>query len=251
MSPIHEVVSLAQVMSEPRRHPIYHQWLRRRRHRLTGLDVTGLRVLMADGAYRPDFLDPSPLSSEPTFEEGLAALLNTPTEQVYPELVDATMGRPAGLRNRLLDDPDRAKSEAAAAIRRLWKATVEPEWPSMRQALRAEMVDRALQVNREGLRAVVPRLHPSTACRGDTITVERPVDVVADCPQGLLLVPSLFITDRVQCTTADHWTPAIYYPPPGGTSGQHPPLQGRWTGSSGRPGRRSWPRSPPPCRPPL
>lgn len=170
---------------------------------------------MADGAYRPDFLDPSPLSSEPTFEEGLAALLATPTEQVYAELVDATVGQPADVRRGLLDDPDRAISGAAAAVRRLWKAAVEPEWPSMRQALRAELLDRALQVNREGLRAVIPRLHHSTACQGDTITVERPVDVVADCPKGLLLVPSLFITDRVQCTTADHWTPAIYYPASG------------------------------------
>lgn len=215
MSPIHEVVSLAQLLTEPRRHPIYHQWLRRRRHRLSGLDLTGLTILMADGAYRPDFLDPSSLSNEPTFEEGLAALLATPTEQVYAELVDATMGRAAVVRHRLLDDPDRVRSEAAAAVRRLWQAVVEPEWPSMRQALRAEMLDRALQVNREGLRAVIPRLHHSMTYQDETITVERPVDVVAHCPQGLLLVPSLFITDRVQCTTADHWTSAIYYPASG------------------------------------
>lgn len=215
MSPVHEVVSLAQLLTEPRRHPIYHHWLRRRWRRLAGLDLTGLTVLMAAGAYRPDFLDPSCVSSEPTFEEGLAAVLATPTEQVYAELVDATRGRPADVRHRLLDDPDRARSEAAAVVRRLWKAAVEPEWPSMRQALRAEMLDRALQVNRDGLRAVIPRLHHSMACQDDTITVERPVDVVAPCPEGLLLVPSLFITDRVQCTTADHWTPAIYYPASG------------------------------------
>jgi DNA-binding transcriptional ArsR family regulator len=89
MSPIHEVVSLAQLLTEPRRHPMYQQWLRRRQHRLAGLDLSALTVFMADGAYRPD------------------------------------------------------------------------------------------------------------------------------CPDGLLLIPSLFITDRVQCTTSDHWTPAIYYPAPG------------------------------------
>jgi DNA-binding transcriptional ArsR family regulator len=215
LSPIHEVVSLAQLLTEPRRHPMYDQWLRRRRHRLSGLDLTALTVFMADGAYRPDFLDPSPPSSEPTFEEGLAALLGAPTDEVYAELVDATMGHQPEVRRRLLDDPDRTRSEAAVAVRRLWKAAVEPEWPSMRQALRAEMLDRALQVNREGLRAVIPRLHPSTACESDTVTVDRAVDVETDCPEGLLIVPSLFITDRVQCTTSDHWTPTIYYPASG------------------------------------
>ena len=215
MSPIHEVVSLAQLMTEPRRHPLYHQWLRRRRHQLLGLDLAALTVYMADGAYRPDFLDPSPLSSEPSFEEGLAALLATPAENVYAELVDATRGHRAQTRRRLLEDPDRARSEAAAAVRRLWKAAVEPDWPSMRQALRTEMLDRALQVNREGLRAVAPRLHRSTAYEADTITVETSVDIDADCSDGLILIPSLFITDRVQCTTSDHWTPAIYYPASG------------------------------------
>lgn len=215
MSPIHEVVSLARLLTEPRRHPRYHQWLRRRRHQLSGLDLTPLTVFMADGAYRPDFLDPPPLSSEPTFEEGLAALLATPTDQVYAELVDATRRHSAEVRRRLLDDPDRARSEAAAATRRLWRAAVEPEWASMRQALRAEMLDRAVQVNREGLRAVIARLHASMACDADTVTVETTVDVDADCPDGLVLVPSLFITDRVQCTTSEHWTPAICYPASG------------------------------------
>ncbi|GJF23751.1 DUF5937 family protein [Streptomyces sp. HO565] len=215
MSPIHEVVSLAQLLTEPHRHPMFHSWLRRRRLRLLLPDLRALTVFMADGAYRPDFLDPSPMSSEPTFEEGLTALLAAPTDQTYAELVDATTGHGADLRRRLLDDPDRARSEAADVLRRLWKAVVEPEWPSMRQALRAEMLDRALQVNREGLRAVLPRLHPSAACDGDTITVEKTVDIDVDCPEGLILVPSLFITDRTQCTTSDHWTPAIYYPASG------------------------------------
>ncbi|MFI7030388.1 DUF5937 family protein [Microbispora rosea] len=215
MSPIHEVVSLARLLTEPQRHPMFHPWLRRRRHRLSGLDLTALTVFMADGAYRPDFLDPSPMSSEPTFDEGMDALLSTPADQVYAELADAAAGREAETGRRLLGDPARTRGEAADAVRRLWKAAVEPEWPSMRQALRAEMLDRALQVNREGLRTVLPRLHPSAACEGDTITVESAVDIAVDCPGGLILVPSLFITDRVQCTTSHHWAPAIYYPASG------------------------------------
>ncbi|WP_438453042.1 hypothetical protein [Streptomyces asiaticus] len=125
-------------------------------------------------------------STSPPPSFGLA----TPTDQVHAELVDATTGRGAEMGRRLLDDTDRARSEATDAVRRLWKAAVEPEWPSMRQALRAEMLDRAIQVNREGLRAVLPRLHHSAACEGDTITVESTVDIDLDCPEGLILVPS-------------------------------------------------------------
>ncbi|MDN3250804.1 DUF5937 family protein [Streptomyces mutabilis] len=215
MSPIHEVVSLAQLLTEPQRHPVFHPWLRRRQRHLASLDLRALTDFLAAGAYRPDFLDPSPKSSEPTFEEGMEQLLAAPRDQMYAELVDATRGREEAVAHRLLDDPDRARSEAAEALRRLWKAVVEPEWPSMRQALRAEMLDRALQVNREGLRAVLPRLHPSCVCGGDTINVMKAVDIDVDCTEGLILVPSLFITDRMQCTTSDHWTPAIYYPASG------------------------------------
>lgn len=215
MSPVHEVVSLARLLTEPRRHPVFHPWLRRRRQRLTGLDLSALTVFMADGAYRPDFLDPTPPTSEPTFDDGLAALLAAPVEQVHSELVDATARLEPAARRRLLDDPARTRADAAAAVRRLWRAAVEPEWPSMRQALRAELLDRAVQVNREGLRAVLPRLHPSVTSEGDTVTVESAVDVATDCPDGLILVPSLFITDRVQCTTSDHWSPAICYPATG------------------------------------
>ncbi|MFF7341761.1 DUF5937 family protein [Streptomyces sp. NPDC008163] len=215
MSPIHEVVSLAQLLTEPRRHAMFRPWLRRRHLHLSHPDLRALTVFMADGAYRPDFLDPSPMTSEPTFEEGMDALLSAPADQTYAELVDAVRGRGAAMGRRLLDDPERARSEAAGALRRLWDTVVEPEWVGMRQALRAELLDRAIQVNREGLRAVLPRLHPSAACEDDTVTVEKPVDIDVDCPQGLILVPSLFITDRVQCTTSDRWTPAIYYPASG------------------------------------
>ena len=214
MSPIHEVVSLAQLLTEPHRHSLFHSWLRRRRLRLPLGDLRALTVFMAEGAYRPDFLDPSPMSSEPTFAEGMDALLAAPADQTYAELIDATTGRGTKLR-QLLEDPDRARSDAADALRRLWKTAVEPEWPSMRQALRAEMLDRAIQVNREGLRAVLPRLHPSATCEGETITVEKVVDIDVYCPEGLILIPSLFITDRMQCTTSAHWTPAIYYPASG------------------------------------
>ncbi|GLW75081.1 transcriptional regulator [Kitasatospora phosalacinea] len=225
MSPIHEVVSLARLLTEPQRHPMFQPWLRRRRA-LPLPDLAPLTVLMAEGAYRPDFLDPSPTSSEPTFEEGVEALLAAPADRAHAELVDAAAGRGAAVARRLLDDPERFRSEAAEALRRLWKAVVEPEWPAMRQALRAEMLDRALQVNREGLRAVLPRLHPSAACEGDTVTVAKAVDIDVDCPDGLVLVPSLFITDRVQCTTSDHWTPAIYYPASGRYLWAAPPAPG-------------------------
>lgn len=102
------------------------------------------------------------------------ALLAASADQAYAEPVDATRGRRAEVGRRLLDEPDRARSEAADALRRLWKAVVEPEWPSMRQALRAEMLDRAIQVNREGLRAVLARLHPSAACGRLTVSWGRP-----------------------------------------------------------------------------
>ncbi len=124
MSPIHEVVSLAQLLTEPQRHAMFHPWLRRRHLHLTHPDLRALTVFMADGAYRPDFLDPSPMTSEPTFEEGMDALLAAPADQTYAELVDATRGRGADM-GRLLDDPPsepgpRRPMRCATSGRRWW-----------------------------------------------------------------------------------------------------------------------------------
>ncbi|SMF01825.1 DNA-binding transcriptional ArsR family regulator [Cellulosimicrobium cellulans J34] len=215
MSPVHEVVSLARVLTQPGRHAGFGPWLRRRRERWAGLDLSALTVFMADGAYRPDFLDPPPASDEPSFEDGLAAVLAAPVEQVRAELVDATRRCSPAVRARLLGDPEGARSAAADAVRRLWEAAVEPEWVSMRRALRAELVDRALQVGREGLGAVLPRLHGSLTFAEGTAVVRSAVDVEVAGRGGLVLVPSLFITDRVQCATSDHWSPAVFYPASG------------------------------------
>jgi DNA-binding transcriptional ArsR family regulator len=176
------------------------------------VDLSALTVFMGDGLYRPDFLDPSPLPGESTFEEGMAGLLAAPIDQVHAELVDATRRSAPDVRRRLLADPAVTRTRAAEAVGRLWKVAVEPEWPAMRRALRGELLDRAVQVNQDGLAAVLPRLHPSIGYDGDTVTVESALDIVVGSARGLILVPSLFITDRVQCATSDHWSPAIFYP---------------------------------------
>lgn len=217
LSPVHEAVSLALLLTEPQRHPVHQEWVRRRRTRLDALDVSALTVFMADGAYRPDFLDPTPLGGEPSFDDGLALLLGTPDDRVRAELVDATRHLPAATADELLADPRRTLERTARAVATVWRAVLEPEWSSLRQALRAEVLDRALQVTRDGLDRVVPRLHPSMDFRDGVLSVDRPVDleVMVEHREGLVLVPSLFITDRVQCSTSEYWSPAVYYPAAG------------------------------------
>ena len=57
---------------------------------------------------------------------------------------------------------------------------------------------------------MIADLHPDLVLRDRTVEARALVDLDVECPQGLLFVPTPFITDRPQCTTSEHWPATIY-----------------------------------------
>lgn len=222
ISPIHETVSVARLLTEPSRHPGYREWLRRRARALGTLNLTPLTRFMADQAYRPDFLDPPPAHPRSTIEEGLAALAATPDEVVRAELADAASGWPAEARQRLLDDWQTARTEASLAIEALWTRSVAADWPAMQSALQAEVTQRAFDVSERGLADVVGSLHPSLRLAGDRLVVDTRAEVVFDASRGSSWCPHCSCPTACSARRPITGEPRSITPARGATSGPSP-----------------------------
>ncbi len=212
ISPIHEAVSLVRMAMEPQRHPLHAPWLGRRARPIAAAETTILWPLMRPGHYRPDFLDPPLGGADHTFYDGLRALLATPISQVQAELHDSLDGSASAAAKELLADPERTRDACAAALQRLWDGVLASEWAALRLVLATDLLHRGQTLTRGGVAGMIGQLHSGVALNGSTVEVAAPVDIDVDCDEGLLLVPTIFITDRVQCVTADHWPATLYYP---------------------------------------
>lgn len=212
ISPIHETLSVIRALAEPHRHPVHGEWLRRRAGSISTQYLDTLRPLIPAGGYRPDFLDPPPKGQHDTIDDGLLGVVTTPVEQVTAELRDAlgSIGR-----GSVTDSPERLRRDCAAAIRHVWDTVLVPEWPSLKLVLDSDLLHRGAVLTQGGLGQMLSELHDDVQLHGNTVEVRHRMDIEVTCDQGLLLVPTVFITDRVQCVTADHWSPTIYYPAAG------------------------------------
>jgi len=211
ISPVHETLSVVRALAEPHRHPLHTDWLRRRTRTISAQALDTLRPLIPPGGYRPDFLDPPPRGQRDTIEDGLRALLQTPVEQVTAELRDGLGPTRAGR----LDSPARLQRECAAAVRHVWDTVLATEWPALKLVVESDLLHRGAVLTQGGLSQLLGELHKDVQLRDNSVEVRHAMDIEVDCHRGLLLVPTVFITDRVQCVTADHWPPTIYYPATG------------------------------------
>lgn len=211
ISPIHEVLSVVRALSEPDRHPLHTGWLRRRLPAVSAEALNILRPLIPPSRYRPDFLDPPPTGQRDTIDDGLRALAQTPPAQVVAELRDAIGSSRPDLRNA----PHAVQRDCAAAIRHVWRAVLATEWPALKIVLEGDLLHRGAVLTQGGLIQLFEGLHDDVHLQQNRVEVRHAMDIDVDCHRGLLLVPTVFITDRVQCVTADHWPPTIYYPATG------------------------------------
>lgn len=170
-----------------------------------------LRPLIQPGRYRPDFLDPPSTGQRDTIEDGLRALADTPREQVMAELCDAL----GTTRPDLLSAPESFQRQCAAAIQHVWRAILAAEWPALKLVVDSDLLHRGAVLTQGGVVQLLDGLHENVHLHQDTVEVQHAMDIDVDCRRGPLLVPTVFITDRVQCVTADHWPPTIYYPATG------------------------------------
>ncbi|MGH3097628.1 MAG: DUF5937 family protein [Streptosporangiales bacterium] len=214
IAPVHEAIGAIRVLLNPSRHPLHATWLRRVRAEATDLDLHQVAALMPDVGYMPDFLDPPPQSPVSTFEEDIARVRAIAPRQVGRELRLSLEERvDAPIRRALLRHPAATRNRLADLLERVWTALVLPYWPALRAVLEADVLYRGRRMADGGLRLVAADLHRDVRLVRDVLRVRSAYDYVGDCRDtGVVLVPSVFVTDRVNALVEPGWQPTLYYP---------------------------------------
>jgi DNA-binding transcriptional ArsR family regulator len=201
ISPLEEVLNAVRALHRPG--PVHARWAAANRG---GVDVPELVMLISGDVYFPDFL--SPLAG--TVEAQLAAITETPADQVRLELGMASAGR--DVPSELLADPARTRDLLAQQMRDCWTALIEPLWPRLRDVLDADIDYRTRLFRDGGLAAVVRSIHPGVAVDGPRILIPLVHSGRLELDErGLQLVPSVF-TPRLGLMMVPPWQPSLVYP---------------------------------------
>jgi DNA-binding transcriptional ArsR family regulator len=222
VSPLCETLRAVPLLARPDSSPVNLPWVRWAR---TELERRPLRLprlwplLVSDSPYLPEFLFPAPAARSPRFDEELARVRVTRAEAVRASLRRVFgQGRWPEPAMDLFERPQETLAELTAELADCYDRLVAPHWERIRPVLDADVNYRAGLLAGGGARALLGDLHPDIRWSGgrlvlsDSETVEPDGRVMLG-PDGLVLVPSLFIwpewsVNRSTSTQTTLWYPA-------------------------------------------
>lgn len=159
------------------------------------------------------FAAPPPAGLAQTLQDDLVEMLATDAGTVAAELAEVRAHRrPAPAVAAVLDDP-RVLERLADAMRRAWRAVLEPEWPRVQAVLQRDVRFRAERLASDGWAAAIGGVHERVRWQGGSIDVAGMADDVEVLGgRGLLLVPSVHSAYGIAVYREAPWQPAIVYP---------------------------------------
>jgi len=219
-SPMVEIVTSAAALTKPGLHGLYAGWRAQVRPRVAAARLeTFLAVVAGPGNWIPDFLTPVPVEARPLLRDELARILETPVDQVVPDVFRSWAGHePPPAVTRFADDPRGGLAQLAHEIRRYFEIAIRPWWPRLRAAAEGEIAHRAHTATTRGARTLLSGLHPHLAWDGEAVTIGHPGEMVDDytlAGQPLTLIPSSFTGERVYTLAEVPVGRAMFYPPRG------------------------------------
>ena len=175
-----------------------------------------LALCGAHPRHLPDFLTPQPPPQPLSFEEELAAALDDPTVPVAADTAAfaGVLGGSVPVVDDLIQHPDEGRRTLARSFVTLHRAVLAADWPRLQAQLAADVSYRARLAARHGVEAMLDTLCPRLV-RWSYPYLEFAGPPAADYPldgRGLVLVPSMFLTDGVHRQLNDRQQPMLFYP---------------------------------------
>lgn len=214
--PFQETLKAARGLGLPQPPPGLAAWRHTARRSLPAAAAPALALCSAHPHHLPDFLTPQPSAGTPTFADELAAALDDPSAPVQTDTIAfAAVARTTGkVVEDLVAEPDRGRRALARSFAALHRAVLAPDWPRLHAELAADVAHRARVAARHGVEAMLATLSP------DLVRWEYPWLEYAGPPgpdyelrgRGLVLVPSMFLTDGVHRQLNDRQQPMLFYP---------------------------------------
>lgn len=222
LAPLNETaLSLFHLNTEHPHTAHLHRWRANAQAQRDRYDHRLISALVApSGLATPDFLTPMPLAGHPrpSLDEGLAAIAATDPAVIHEQLDALREGKdPSPALAKLLDDPERAGPRVAGALERYHRVAIAPMWPAVNRILEADITFRGRELALGGPTQLFSSLTPQLSwdrkgrLRLDLDYAPKSGEVVS-AGNGLVLMPSLFVTRLVSAHSPDTATPYVGYP---------------------------------------
>jgi DNA-binding transcriptional ArsR family regulator len=223
MSPLVETARAIPLLARPGRASVNVPWVRWALAELEGRPLRLPRVwplLVSDRLWWPEFLFPAPAGKSPTLAEELARVCATPVSAVHVSLRNVFgEGEWPQVATDLFERPEETLAEIAAEVAACHDRLIAPHWERLRSVLDADIAYRGGMLAAGGARSLFADLHPNVRWSegrlllADSETWEPEAQArVALGPDGLVLVPSVFIWPEWSVSRATSTQTTLLYP---------------------------------------
>ena len=231
ISPLFESLRAVPLLADPGQSPVNRPWVRWARAELERRPLRLPRVwplIVSDRPYWPEFLLPAPVGKSPALGEELARVRATPAEAVRVSLrrVFGDSQWPDSATD-LFSRPRQGLAEIAAEVAEFHDRLIAPHWERMRSVLDADVAYRAGMLADGGARSLFADLHPDvrwSAGRLFLSDAETGADLDAHVvlgPDGLVLLPSVFVWPQWSVSKAGRTSTTLVYPARGAATVWH------------------------------
>jgi DNA-binding transcriptional ArsR family regulator len=175
-----------------------------------------LALCGAHPRHLPDFLTPQPPSRPQSFDDELSAALDDPTAPVAEDTAAfaGVLRTTVPVVDDLIQHPDEGRRALARSFVALHRAVLAVDWPRLQAQLAADVAYRARLAARHGVATMLDTLCPRLV-RWEYPYLEFAGPPTADYAldgRGLVLAPSMFLTDEVHRQFNDRQQPMLFYP---------------------------------------
>ena len=221
VSPLVETQRAIPLLAKPGRASVNMPWLR---WALAELDRRPLRMplvwplLVTERPYWPEFLSPAPTGRSPTIEEELGRVRAAPAEAVRASLRRIFgPGSWPDYATDLFSRPHEVLAQIASEFAECHERLIAPHWSRMRSVLDADIAYRGGMLAGGGTRSLFGDLHPGLSWSAGVLTMRDAEMGLADGgiqlgPDGLVLVPSVFIWPEWSVNKATSTQTTLLYP---------------------------------------
>jgi DNA-binding transcriptional ArsR family regulator len=220
ISPLCETLRAVALLGRPDPPAVNWPWVRWARGELERRPLRLPRLwplVVTDLPYWPEFLVPAPTGKSPGFDEELARIYATPDEPVRASLrrVFGAGSWPDTAKD-LFERPQESLAEIAAELAECHDRLIVSHWERMRSVLDADVAHHAGLLASGGARSLFSDLHPGLRWADGKLFMTDAEDglnrQVMLGPDGLVLVPSVFIWPEWSVKKSTSTQTTLLYP---------------------------------------
>jgi DNA-binding transcriptional ArsR family regulator len=222
-SPLFETLRAVPLLARPDRSSLNRPWVRWAR---AELERRPLRLpllwplIVNEGPFVPEFLFPAPVGKSAAIGEELARVCAAPASAVRASLQRVFgHGQWPEAATDLFERPQPALAEVAAEIAECHDRLIAPHWERLRSVLDGDIAYRGGMLASGGARALFSDLHPNVRWSAgalylsDAETWESEAQAqVTLGPDGLVLMPSVFVWPEWGVSRATSTQSTLMYP---------------------------------------